>query len=67
MIWFRHGLLTASGAEKFLTLDGCRAVAALEALLSLARFAVSLVGLVCVHLAALVCFVTSDNAARDRS
>jgi hypothetical protein len=67
MIWFRRCLLTKSGAKKFLTLDGCCAGTALEALLSLARFAVGLVGQVCMYLAALVCFVTSGNAARDRS
>jgi glc operon protein GlcG len=44
MIWFRHGLLTTTGAEKFLTLDGCCAGAALAAALSLARFAVCLAG-----------------------
>ena len=45
----------------------CYAAAALEALLSFAEFAVSLIGLVCFHPVALVCFVTSDNAAGRRS
>jgi hypothetical protein len=39
----------------------------LEALLLFAKFAVSLIDLVCLHLVAFVCFVTSDNAASRRS
>src|SRR5450631_1753182 len=45
----------------------CYAAAALEALLSFAEFAVSLIGLVCLHPVTLICFVTSDNAAGRRS
>jgi hypothetical protein len=41
--------------------------ASLEALLSFAVFAVSLIGLICLHPVALGCFVMSDNAAGRRS
>ena len=40
---------------------------ALEALVAFAKFAVRLIGLVCFHPVALVCFVTSYNAASCRS
>ena len=40
---------------------------ALEALVAFAKFAVRLIGLVCLHPVALVCFVASDNAASRRS
>ena len=40
---------------------------ALEALVAFAKFAVRLIGLVCFHPVALVCFVTSDNTASCRS
>jgi hypothetical protein len=44
-----------------------RATVALEALFAVAVFAVSFVGLVWLHLVALICFVTSDSAASRRS
>ena len=39
----------------------------LEALLAFAEFAIGWIDLVCLHLVAFVCFVTSDNAASRRS
>ena len=45
----------------------CYTAAALEVLLFFAEFAVSLIGLVCLHPVALVCFVTPYNTAGRRS
>ena len=45
----------------------CYTAVALEALLTFSEFAVRLIGLVCLHPIALVCFVASNNAASRRS